>query len=419
MTVMYILTVKALYTQGKSLQQIAASSPTDNGSLYGLTYDEFSTQLTLASARDAEHSSYDLGQGDNKELKVTMTLASARQHERYSDYDTKQITSTADSLNATITLTNVRGVENTIHHGGEIMGANNQITTRECNIFNRQEGENIGKCNKSHIKTSQSCPNIAQHWKTEKKHQLLSGATNREDTTEIQLGDSDYQEMDCRNRVLPDYYYEQDVHQMSTDRMNQMKMVRNMDSWNIGDATQREHTSNASRSINVSPDVNIMNNTCTYLSPTKIEQTLTPSCNSLVSTSMASASSASNTKTTSRYRLARKKKQHYSKATRHNGNTSSSAAISGCRSYANSRRAVKVLGILFAVFIVFYLPFFATYLINATCMYCQHYISSRMITIFEWLAYSASMINPIIYHIFNPDFRRAFYKIIACQYQRK
>ena len=79
------------------------------------------------------------------------------------------------------------------------------------------------------------------------------------------------------------------------------------------------------------------------------------------------------------------------------------------------RRAVQVLGVLFAVFVIFYLPFFATYAIRATCMKCRPYISPKMINGFEWLAYSASMVNPIIYHIFNPDFQRAFHKILRCK----
>ena len=79
------------------------------------------------------------------------------------------------------------------------------------------------------------------------------------------------------------------------------------------------------------------------------------------------------------------------------------------------RRAVQVLGVLFAVFVIFYLPFFATYTIRATCMKCRLYISPKMINGFEWLAYSASMVNPIIYHIFNPDFQRAFHKILRCK----
>jgi len=33
----------------------------------------------------------------------------------------------------------------------------------------------------------------------------------------------------------------------------------------------------------------------------------------------------------------------------------------------------------------------------------------------EWLAYSGSMLNPIIYHVFNPDFRRAFDSLLRCR----
>ena len=82
------------------------------------------------------------------------------------------------------------------------------------------------------------------------------------------------------------------------------------------------------------------------------------------------------------------------------------------------RRAVQVLGILFAVFVIFYLPFFATYTINATCLRCQKYISPQMIMAFEWLAYSGSMVNPIVYHIFNPEFRRAFHRLLRCKCRR-
>lgn len=97
---------------------------------------------------------------------------------------------------------------------------------------------------------------------------------------------------------------------------------------------------------------------------------------------------------------------------RENGGSSSRG------SQDKARRAVQVLGILFAVFVVFYLPFFATYTINAICTQCQAFISPQMIMAFEWLAYSGSMVNPIIYHIFNPDFRRAFNKILHCKCTR-
>ncbi len=83
------------------------------------------------------------------------------------------------------------------------------------------------------------------------------------------------------------------------------------------------------------------------------------------------------------------------------------------------KRAVQVLGILFAVFVIFYLPFFATYTINAMCLQCQKYISPQMIMAFEWLAYSGSMVNPIVYHLFNPEFRRAFHHLLRCRCGRR
>ena len=79
----------------------------------------------------------------------------------------------------------------------------------------------------------------------------------------------------------------------------------------------------------------------------------------------------------------------------------------------NSQRAVRVLGILFAVFVVFYLPFFVAYTVNGTCHNC--YITPKLIVAFEWLQYGGSMVNPIVYHVFNPDFRRAFIKILRCR----
>ncbi|CAH1777443.1 unnamed protein product [Owenia fusiformis] len=86
---------------------------------------------------------------------------------------------------------------------------------------------------------------------------------------------------------------------------------------------------------------------------------------------------------------------------------------------AKARKAVQVLGILFAVFVIFFLPFFLAYTTMSLCVQCRQYITPTMVTIFEFLAYSASMINPVIYHIFNPDFRRAFYKILRCKKVRR
>ena len=76
---------------------------------------------------------------------------------------------------------------------------------------------------------------------------------------------------------------------------------------------------------------------------------------------------------------------------------------------------MQVLGILFVVFVVCYLPFFAVYVIKGTCGEpCRPYLPPRVLIALEWLAYSGSMLNPIIYHVFNPDFRRAFDTLLRC-----
>jgi len=75
----------------------------------------------------------------------------------------------------------------------------------------------------------------------------------------------------------------------------------------------------------------------------------------------------------------------------------------------------QVLGILFAVFVACYLPFFAVYVVKGTCGEpCRPYLTPRVLIALEWLAYSGSMLNPIIYHVFNPDFRRAFDTLLRC-----
>ena len=74
-----------------------------------------------------------------------------------------------------------------------------------------------------------------------------------------------------------------------------------------------------------------------------------------------------------------------------------------------------MLGILFVVFVACYLPFFAVYVVKGTCGEpCRPYLPPRVLIALEWVAYSGSMLNPIIYHVFNPDFRRAFETLLRC-----
>ncbi|KAK2171968.1 hypothetical protein NP493_1009g00007 [Ridgeia piscesae] len=77
---------------------------------------------------------------------------------------------------------------------------------------------------------------------------------------------------------------------------------------------------------------------------------------------------------------------------------------------ARERRATVVLGIIMLTFICCWLPFFATYLVSSLTAMPVH----RMVfAVFFWIGYCNSALNPIIYTIFNRDFRLAFKRLIC------
>lgn len=80
-------------------------------------------------------------------------------------------------------------------------------------------------------------------------------------------------------------------------------------------------------------------------------------------------------------------------------------------SLSKERRAARTLGIIMGVFVVCWLPFFLMYVIKPFCPSCC--FTNRMINFITWLGYINSALNPIIYTIFNLDFRRAFKKLLG------
>jgi hypothetical protein len=80
---------------------------------------------------------------------------------------------------------------------------------------------------------------------------------------------------------------------------------------------------------------------------------------------------------------------------------------------ANERKALKVLMIIFCVFVTLWTPFFICTFISAVCDQCR--ISSTVWFSITWLGYSSSMANPFIYTIFSDAFRRAFTNILFCR----
>lgn len=86
------------------------------------------------------------------------------------------------------------------------------------------------------------------------------------------------------------------------------------------------------------------------------------------------------------------------------------------------RKAAKTLGVIMTCFIVCWLPFFVMQILFSICKDCYITIlieKSGMVTILTWSGYCNSLLNPVIYTIFSPDFRSAFAKILFGKYHLK
>ena len=80
------------------------------------------------------------------------------------------------------------------------------------------------------------------------------------------------------------------------------------------------------------------------------------------------------------------------------------------------KKAAKTVGIIVGGFIVCWAPFFSVYLLGAFCSDCT---PMMVFTIFFWLGYCNSAINPFVYALFSKDFRYAFKKLLRCRCERK
>ena len=89
-------------------------------------------------------------------------------------------------------------------------------------------------------------------------------------------------------------------------------------------------------------------------------------------------------------------------------------------SLSKERRAARTMSIIMGVFVLCWLPFFLMYIIFPFCKDCAKDVHSGVINFIIWMGYINSALNPIIYTVFNLDFRRAFKRILQgkCNYRR-
>ncbi|XP_074818898.1 5-hydroxytryptamine receptor 2C isoform X4 [Natator depressus] len=88
------------------------------------------------------------------------------------------------------------------------------------------------------------------------------------------------------------------------------------------------------------------------------------------------------------------------------------------QSINNERRASKVLGIVFFLFLILWCPFFITNIMSVLCKEaCDESLLGELMDVFVWVGYICSGINPLVYTLFNKTYRRAFANYICCQYK--
>jgi len=66
------------------------------------------------------------------------------------------------------------------------------------------------------------------------------------------------------------------------------------------------------------------------------------------------------------------------------------------------------MAVVMGAFVLCWLPFFLMYVVMSFCESCDQNTDPRVVNFIVWLGYINSTLNPVIYTVFNVDFRQAF-----------
>lgn len=85
-----------------------------------------------------------------------------------------------------------------------------------------------------------------------------------------------------------------------------------------------------------------------------------------------------------------------------------------CRRAKRMRRSARTLGLIIGGFVVCWLPFFVVATTMPFCPSCH--VPPTVSSVVLWLGYSNSLLNPAIYAIWDRSFRRAFRRLLTCDF---
>uniref|UniRef100_A0A667ZFX3 Dopamine receptor D4a n=1 Tax=Myripristis murdjan TaxID=586833 RepID=A0A667ZFX3_9TELE len=77
---------------------------------------------------------------------------------------------------------------------------------------------------------------------------------------------------------------------------------------------------------------------------------------------------------------------------------------------SRERKAMRVLPVVVGAFLFCWTPFFVVHTLRARCQSCH--VPPSLMSVVTWLGYVNSALNPVIYTVFNTEFRKFFKKFL-------